>query len=109
VVTEATRSNVFAVIDRVLRTHPNGAFILPGVTREVVVELAVEVGLSLSEVAVTATELARAEEVFLTGTTSDVAPVIAIDGRPVARGVPGPVAKQLGALLAQRIEAGAPA
>jgi D-alanine transaminase len=108
VVTEATRSNVFAVLGSVIRTHPTGPLILPGVTREVVLELAAEAGLSVSEKAVTAGELERAEEVFVTGTTSDVMPVVTIDGRRVGRGVPGPVATQLGQLLAQRIEAGVP-
>lgn len=105
VMTEATRSNVFAVVDGVLRTHPTGPLILPGVTREVVLELAAEAGLAPSEEAVTAAELARADEVFVTGTTSDVMPVVTIDGRAVGNGAPGPVAKQLRGLLARRIEA----
>ena len=105
VMTEATRSNVFAVVDGVLRTHPTGPLILPGVTREVVLELAVEAGLAPSEQAVTAAELARANEVFVTGTTSDVMPVVTIDGRAVGNGAPGPVANRLRGLLARRIEA----
>jgi D-alanine transaminase len=108
VVTEATRSNVFAVLGGVIRTHPTGPLILPGVTREVVLELAAEAGLVGSEEPVTAAELARADEVFVTGTTSDVMPVVSIDGRRVGSGLPGPVATQLGQLLAQRIEARVP-
>jgi len=109
VVTEATRSNVFALLGGVIRTHPTGPLILPGVTREVVLELAAEAGLSVSEEAVTSAELARADEVFVTGTTSDVMPIVSIDGRRVGSGRPGPVTTQLGQLLAQRIEAGVPA
>ena len=104
-VTEATRSNVFAVIEGILRTHPTGPFILPGVTREVVLELAREAGVAVREDAVTAAELAGAAEVFVTGTTSDVMPVVAIDGRAVGSGGPGPVTRRLGGLLAQRIGA----
>jgi len=108
VVTEATRSNVFAVLGGVIRTHPTGPLILPGVTREVVLELAAEARLSVSEVVLTAAELKRADEVFVTGTTSDVMPVVTLDGRLVGNGAPGPVATQLAQLLAQRIEAGVP-
>jgi D-alanine transaminase len=109
VVTEATRSNVFVVLAGIIRTHPTGPLILPGVTREVVLDLAAEAGLSVSEEAVTSAELARADEVFVTGTTSDVMPIVSIDGRRVGSGLPGPVATQLGQLLTQRIEAGVPA
>lgn len=107
VVTEATRSNVFAVVDGVLRTHPNGPLILPGVTRALVLDLASEAGVAVKEEAVTVEELGRAEEVFVTGTTSDVMPVVAIGQRTVGKGAPGPVARKLGAMLAQRIEAAA--
>jgi D-alanine transaminase len=107
VVTEATHSNVFAVVDGALRTHPNGPAILPGVTREVVLELARDAGVDTREQAVTVGELARAEEVFFTGTTTDVMPAIAIDGRTVRDGKPGPIAQRLGERLAARMEVGA--
>lgn len=107
VVTEATRSNVFAVVDGVLRTHPTGPEILAGVTREVVLELATRASVPVSQDAVTAAELAGAAEVFLTGTTTDVMPVVAIDGRRVGDGQPGPVSQQLRSMLEQRIGAGA--
>ena len=103
VVTEATRSNVFFVVQGVVRTHPAGPFILPGVTREVVLELAAEAGLAVREEGVGADELYAAEEVFLTGTTADVMPVVTVDGRVVSGGRPGPVARRLGAMLAERI------
>jgi D-alanine transaminase len=102
-VTEATRSNVFAVVGGILRTHPTGPFILPGVTREVVLQLAHQAGVAIREDAVRAAELADAEEVFVTGTTSDVMPVVAIDGQPVAGRNPGPVTRRLGSLLAQQV------
>lgn len=102
-VTEATRCNVFALIDGALRTHPNGRFILPGVTREVVLELIAKAGLPLRVDAVTTRELARAEELFVTGTTSDVLPVVTLNGRPVADGRPGPVTRRLATLLARAL------
>jgi D-alanine transaminase len=103
VVTEGTHSNVFAVVDGVLRTHPTGPAILPGVTRAVVVELARDAGLHVEERAFSAAELAQAAEVFATGTTTDVMPVVAVDGRAVGGGHPGPVARRLGALLTARM------
>jgi len=102
-VTEATRSNVFAVVDGTLRTHPIGRLILPGVTREVLLELIVKAGLPVSEHAVTIQELGRAEEVFVTGTTSDVLPVVTLDGCPVGSGSPGPLTRQLATLLARAL------
>ena len=103
VVTEATRSNVLAVVGGVVRTHPAGPLILPGVTREVVLDLAAAAGIPVREDEIGADELFAAEEVFLTGTTADVMPVVAIDGRPVGDGRPGPVGRRLGGLLAERI------
>jgi D-alanine transaminase len=103
VVTEATRSNVLAVVGGVMRTHPTGPLILPGVTREVVLELASGAGIPVREEELGADELFAAEEVLLTGTTADVTPVVTVDGRAVGEGRPGPVGRRLGALLAERI------
>ena len=103
VVTEATRSNVLAVVGGVVRTHPTGPLILPGVTREVVLELASGAGVPVREEELGADELFAAEEVLLTGTTADVTPVVMVDGRAVGEGRPGPVGRRLGALLAERI------
>lgn len=103
VVTEATRSNVLAVVGGVVRTHPTGPLILPGVTREVVLELASGAGIPVREEELGAEELFAAEEVLLTGTTADVTPVVTVDGRGVGEGRPGPVGRRLGALLAERI------
>ncbi len=105
VVTEGTHSNVFAVVNGVLRTHPNGPAILPGVTREVILELARDTGIEVLEQALTAAELRRAEEVFFTGTTTDVMPVISIDGRTVEGGSRGPIARGLGERLTARMGA----
>lgn len=108
VVTEATRSNVLAVVGGVVRTHPTGPLILPGVTREVVLELALEADIPVREEELGADELFAAEEVLLTGTTSDVMPVVTVDGRAVGGGRPGPVGRRLASLLATRIGTPAP-
>jgi D-alanine transaminase len=95
VVTEGSHTNVFAVLNGVVRTHPRTAEILHGVTREVVLGLAGEAGLPVEERAIDASELPLAEEVFLTGTTTDLIPITMIDECPVGSGSPGPVARML--------------
>jgi D-alanine transaminase len=107
VVTEGANTNVFGVIAGVVRTHPADSRILAGVTREIVLELAGELGLPIREEAVAVAELPEASEVFLTGTTTDVMPVVRLDGRPVGDGRPGPVARQLHERLRERMRQGA--
>jgi D-alanine transaminase len=105
IVTEGAATNAFAVVDGVIRTHPLGNLILPGITRQVVVKLMSENGIALVERPVTQGELLRASEIFLCGTTTDVTPVISLDGKPVGAGAPGPVTKRLQALLESRLYA----
>ncbi|MDQ8154568.1 MAG: aminotransferase class IV [Gemmatimonadota bacterium] len=90
-VNEGAATNVFAVIDGVLRTHPLTPRILPGVTRKVVMELIAELGLPVREDAIPLDQLASAEEIFVCGSTTDVTPVVTVDGAPVANGKPGPM------------------
>ena len=94
-VTEGTRTNVFAVIDGVLRTAPLSNYILAGVTRRAVLELAGELAIPVEEWPISLDELTRAQEAFFCGTVGEITPVIEIDGRPVATGEPGPVTLQL--------------
>jgi len=107
IVTEGAASTVFAVVDGVLRTHPLGHRILPGVTRQVVIECAKQLQIPMREAAVTQAELVRAQEIFLCGTMSDVTPVVILDGAPVATGRPGPIAEALRGALDARLHAGA--
>jgi D-alanine transaminase len=94
-VTEGASSNAFAVIDGVLRTHPKSNYILPGITRDVVIGLAQELGYTVSETPFFAEDLPRLEELFFTGTTTDVQPIVELDGRAVGSGQPGPIALAL--------------
>jgi len=105
VVTEASHSNAWAVVDGVIRTHPSGPHILPGVTRSVVLEAAQAAGLPLEQRAFTPAELERASEAFLSGTTVGVTPVVTVDGRSVGDGRPGPVARALADGYARIVEA----
>lgn len=92
-VTEGASSNVFAVVDGVLRTHPANERILNGVTRQVVLELAEQQGMAVREEAIRVEELFRAEEVFYTSTTCHVQPVCQVDQRVL--GPAGPLTRRL--------------
>lgn len=94
-VTECSSSNVMMVKDGVIRTHPANHLILHGITRAVVLKLAQRLELPVAEAPFTLDELARADELFLTGTTAEVTPIVAVDGRPVGGGKPGPVTRKL--------------
>lgn len=92
---EGGHSNLFAVIRGTLVTHPCTAAILPGITRSIVLELAATLKIPSVEREITVDELANADEVFLTGTTTEVRPVVEIDGRRVASGRPGEITRAL--------------
>lgn len=94
-VTEGSVSNVMVMRDRVLQTAPEGPSILSGVTRALVLELARKEGMAVVEQFVTAADLLTASEVFLTGTTVEILPVVRVDGRVIGTGSPGPVATRL--------------
>lgn len=89
VVTEGSSSNVFAVSGKRLYTHPEGPFILSGVTRRLVIDLARRLGLEVCEAPFTLSDLKEADEVFLTSTVIEIAPVVRIDGQRVGKGGPG--------------------
>ena len=94
-ITEGASTNLFAVLGGTLRTHPADHHILPGITREILLEEAEQLGVAVVETAVTPKDLANAEEVFVTSTSADVMPVVRVDGRPIGGGEPGPVAQRL--------------
>lgn len=92
---EGSSSNFFAVLDGAVVTHPEGPRILSGVTRSVVLGLARDLGYRVVERPIPVAELVRATELFVTSTTSEVMPIVTLDGRPVGDGRPGPVARSL--------------
>jgi D-alanine transaminase len=103
---EGTHSSVLGVKNGELRTHPLSQLILPSVTREVVIEIAKGAGIPVREQPFTATELFELDELFVAGTTTDVTPIVEVDGRKIGSGRPGPVSKQLYAALQARLYAG---
>lgn len=94
-VTEGAVSNIFVATGGALLTAPRGHLILGGITREVVLELAAGLGVPVRERAATRAELFAADEVLLTSSSREVAPVTRLDGRPVGTGQPGPIFRRL--------------
>jgi D-alanine transaminase len=103
VVTEGTVSNVMIVNAGHVITPPEGAHILSGVTRQFVLNLARKNGIPVEERNIGLREFCQAEEVFLTGTTIEVLPVVRIDNAPVGSGQPGGVTKRLRTLFLEQI------
>ena len=99
---EGTKANLFIAAKGVLRTAPNGARILPGVTRTAAIEAARRLGLAVEERAFTVEEMFAASEVFFASTTLWTYPLVSIEGRTIGNGKPGPLVRMLKeALLAE--------
>jgi D-alanine transaminase len=96
--TEGSASNIFLILKGVLVTPPKGPFILPGVTRDLALELARAHGLACEERAVNEAELRSAEELMLSSSTKELLPITRLDGQPVGSGKPGPLHARLHAL-----------
>ena len=95
VVVEGAHANLCAVRDGTVLTHPQTNVVLPGVTRSVVLEVAREQGYPVRPRPLMVEELSEVDELFLTGTTTEVRPVVAVDGTPIGTGEPGPVTRDL--------------
>jgi D-alanine transaminase len=93
--TEGTHTSFFGVLGGVLLTRPSSPDILPGITRALTLRLAERAGIPTREEALQRDDLGRVSELFLTGTTSEVLPVVTVDGRPVGDGKPGPATRRL--------------
>jgi D-alanine transaminase len=106
VITEGTKTNFFGVLDGTLRTHPCDDHILPGITRSILSELARELNVDLDETPILASEIPLLSELFLSGTTTDVMPVVTLDDKPVGNGKPGEVTRKLQRVLAESLASG---
>ncbi len=94
-VAECTADNLFIIKAGKLFTPPLSAGALYGITRQTVMELAEQSGVSVSEPNLTRYDLFNADECFLTGTGAEIMPVIKIDGRVIGTGKPGPLTRKL--------------
>lgn len=95
VLIEGSHSNLFGVIDGTLMTYPSSNYILTGITRNLVLQLARQLDLPVAESPIYFGRDARIDELFLSGTTTEVMPVTKLDGEPVGSGRPGPMTTRL--------------
>lgn len=94
-VAECSQSNFFIIKDGVAMTPPLAAGLLPGITREFVLDVAREAGVPAEERTLTTADVWGADEAFITGTTREITPVVKIDGRPFGDGRPGAITTTL--------------
>ena len=94
-ITEGTVSNIFMIKEGSLFTPAKEVGLLPGVTRQAVLEIAEAKGLKPREEKITVKELLMAEEAFFTNALIEILPLVGVDGHPVGKGVPGPLTQEL--------------
>jgi branched-chain amino acid aminotransferase len=94
-VSEGSGENIFVVRDGKILTPPLGASVLPGITRETVIQLAQDLGIPVVETLVPREALYIADEVFFTGTAAEITPIRSVDRVKVGSGHRGPVAERL--------------
>jgi len=94
-VSEATTTNLFIAKDGDLITPPSTAGILPGVTRKRTIALAKELGYRVIEKGITPYDVTSADEAFLTGTLSEIVPVVRVKGIDVGDGKVGPITRKI--------------
>jgi D-alanine transaminase len=102
VLMEGTHSNFMAVFDNTVVTAPLSNYILGGITRDTVLDLCRDLGIRTSESPIYQTRIHLASELMVTGTTTEVTPIVVLDGRPVGKGMPGPIARTLQNALTDR-------
>ncbi len=93
-VSEGSGENVFIVKDGVIKTTPLTS-ILKGITRDSVMKIAADLGITVKEERFTRDEVYTADEAFFTGTAAEVTPIREVDDRTIGNGKPGPVTKQI--------------
>jgi D-alanine transaminase len=94
-VTEGTASNVFIIRDDTLFTPPLDQRILPGITRQLIVDIAVAQGIVCRQQDIPAAWLETAQEIWLTSSTREIVPVTQLNGGPVGTGTPGPLWRRM--------------
>ena len=92
---EGSHSNLFGVLDGRLITYHLCGYILGGITRKLIMDRAPELGIRVAEEPVKLAELDRVEELFLSGTTTEVMPISKVDNKLIGDGKPGPVTRRL--------------
>ena len=94
-VIEGAASNVFVVSNGLLMTPPNGPALLPGITRDLIIELAVNNAIPFREADITQQQLFAAEEIWLTSSTREISAVIQLNDQLINAGKPGPLWRRM--------------
>ena len=100
---EGSHSSVMFVKNNTLLAPPLSNYILPSVTRQVVLELAAAAGIEVMLRPCREDELGEFQEALLVGTTVEVTPITSVDGRPIGGGKPGPLTRRLQAAFAEGV------
>lgn len=95
VVTESPNANIFGVKDGALYTYPESNYILSGITRGVVLEIAEKLDIPVHFTPIREEEIFELDELFFSGTTTDIQPVTVINGKKLGNGKPGAVVKAI--------------
>jgi len=102
-ITEGTVCNLFLVLQRRLLTPSLGSGVLPGITREIILEIAKSQGIKTIETEISPSRLKAAEEAFLTNSLMEVMPLTSVDGKMIGTGLPGPVTRWISRLYQEFI------
>lgn len=94
-VTEGSGENIFMINKEDISTPPLSAGVLPGITRDSVIQIAKSLGYKITEENFTRSDLILADEVFFSGTAAEITPVREIDGRKIGNGVRGPITEKI--------------
>ena len=94
-ITESAHSSLFGVLDGILYTSPSSDLILPGITRNHLLNLIAKDGISIKEKSLQMEQLGQISELFITGTTSGVLPVVAVDKKNIGDGKPGQITRRI--------------
>ncbi len=103
-VSEASASNIFIASGGTLATPPLSCGVLPGITREAIIELAATLDIQVTERPVDPSELAGADEAFLTSSLRGVAPLVRVDGRAIGAGSVGELTRRLSTAYTELVE-----
>jgi len=95
VVTESPNANIFGVKDGALFTFPATNYILEGITRNAVIDIAEELNIPVHFDPIRQEDIPHLDELFFSGTTTDIQPIIKVDGSELSGGKPGPVVRSI--------------
>jgi D-alanine transaminase len=94
-ITECSHSNIFFVMSGTLYTHPASEYVLAGITRKNILRIAREAGIPVKEEAIPEKLISKVDEAFISNTSGEVTPVIALGNLVVCDGNPGPITRLL--------------